>query len=196
MVSSKNEYSMSFTAASLLPAESFAIAGVYVELQDWEQTKKQALQENLIQKRSYSSIKRHVLELIKRLKNLSSTQIEQLLTGNDHEQKLILWLAICKTYPFLREFAQEILNEHYHGFNNRINAADVRAFFDAKAVTFPKLQELSIETQKKVISETMTLLRQAELISAKNEIIPLFMTASLEACLSEEDEEYRRIYPC
>ena len=86
MASSVNEYSMSFTAASLLPAESLALADAYAETRDWERTKEQALRENLIQKRSYSSIKRQVLELIKRLKNLSSTQIEQLLTGNDHEQ--------------------------------------------------------------------------------------------------------------
>jgi len=196
MTLSKNEYSMSFTAASLFPAESLALAKVYAETRNWEETRQQALQANLIQKRSYSSIMRQVPELIKRLKNLNDTQIEQLLSANDHEQKHILWLAVCKTYPFMKEFAQEILNEHYHGFNNRIEAADVRAFFDAKAVTFPKLQDLSVQTQKKVISETMTLLRQAELISAKNEILPLFMTASLEACLSEEDDEYRRIYPC
>ena len=196
MASSKEEYSMSFTAASLLPAESLALAVAYTETGDWDRTKQQALQENLIQKRSYSSIKRQVPELIKRLKNLSSSQIEQVLAANDHEQKQILWLAICKTYPFLREFAQEILYEHYHGFNNRIDATDVRSFFDEKALTFPKLQELSVETQKKVISETMTFLRQAELISSKNEIIPLFMSAALETCLSEENNEYRRIYPC
>ena len=196
MASSKNEYSMSFTAASLLPAESLALAEVYAETQDWNQTKQQALQKNLIQKRSYSSIRRQVPELIKRLQNLSDSQIEQLRSAADQEQKRILWLAICKTYPFLREFAQEVLYEHYHGFNNRVDPSDVRSFFDTKAMTYPKLQDLSPETQKKVISETMTLLRQAELISAKNEILPMFMTTSLDICLSEEDDEYRRIYPC
>ncbi|MBQ6502298.1 MAG: DUF1819 family protein [Flexilinea sp.] len=196
MASSVNEYSMSFTAASLLPAESLALADAYAETRDWERTKEQALRENLIQKRSYSSIKRQVPELIKRLTNLSDPQIEQLVSANDHEQKYILWLAVCKTYPFLKEFAQEIMYEHYHAFNNCITPADVRAFFDSKAIIHPRLQDLSVETQKKVISETMTLLRQSGLISEKNEILPLFMTAALEVCLSEEDEEYRRIYPC
>lgn len=196
MASNKNEYSMSFTAASLLPAESLALSGVYAENRDWNQTRLQALQSNLIQKRSYSSIKRQVPELIKRLKNLSDRQIEQLISANDHEQKYILWLAVCKTYPFLKEFAQEIMYEHYHAFNYCISPADVSAFFDTKAMIHPKLQDLSVQTQKKVISEVLTILRQSGLISEKNEILPLFMTAALEVCLSEEDEEYRRIYPC
>ena len=196
MASSKNDYSMSFTAASLLPVESLALAGAYTVNRDWEETKQIALRENLIQKQSATSIKRQVPELIKRLKNLNDAQIETFLSANDREQKLILWLAVCKTYPFLKEFAQEVLYEHFHSFNNSIDATDVRAFFDAKALIHPKLQDLSVQTQKKVISEVLTILRQSGLISEKNEILPLFMTAALEVCLSEEDEEYRRIYPC
>jgi len=107
------KYKLSFTAASLSVSESVNIAEVYLKYRDWNETKKNIRENNLLQSRTNSRTTRVLAELIPRLKLLSDDQLNLLVDGSLPEQKYLLWFAICKTYGLIKEFAVEVLREKF-----------------------------------------------------------------------------------
>ncbi len=101
------KYKLSFTAASLSIVDSASIAELYLKNKDWSLTKKEIKGENILQSRTKSRTVRVARELVQRLERLSDDQLELLVEGNPTEQKYLLWLAVCKTYKLVEEFAVE-----------------------------------------------------------------------------------------
>src|SRR6266404_4752627 len=57
------------------------------------------------------SARRSIREIVNRLKRLSEEELQLLLEGERSEQVALLWLAACRAYRFIGEFAVEVLNE-------------------------------------------------------------------------------------
>ena len=106
-------YSMSFTTAPLLFQETLLVAELYAAERDWQLVREQALRENLLQMRTVNSAKRIFSEISSRLRQLTPAQMELLLTGSRREQNYLLWLAYCKRYRFVYDFAVEVLRESF-----------------------------------------------------------------------------------
>ncbi len=110
----KNEnYNMSFTTGGLFLRESVEIAELYLQDHDWDSVKERALEENILQFRKVSSSIRSLQEILKRLYNLEEEELELLVNTNAKEQKQLLWLAVCKTYRFICDFAVEVIRDKF-----------------------------------------------------------------------------------
>ena len=98
-------YKLSFTSASLFIADSVKIASIYLETNNWEAVKSQIEVHNILQYETMSSGVRISRELRQRLQMLTDEQLELLVDGSQTEQKQLLWLAVCKCYAIILEFA-------------------------------------------------------------------------------------------
>ena len=76
------------------------------------------------------------------MQRLSDEQLELLVEGNPQEQKKLLWLAICKRYAFIREFASEVVREKFLQLDYLLTEFDYDAFFNRKADWHPELDGL------------------------------------------------------
>lgn len=188
-------YILSFTGASLSVTESLKIAEVYLQLRDWQAVKTAVKGANLIQARTQSSIQRVYQELHPRLAELSPEQLELLVEGNPQEQKQLLWLAVCKRYAFIREFASEVVREKFLRLEFQLSEFDYDAFFNRKADWHPELDELTDATRRKLKTRLFRLLFEAELITSDNRIIPATLSQRIKDVLASDAPLSFEIFP-
>jgi hypothetical protein len=110
---SQAPYEMSFSTGGLFLSESVKLAQSHQSLGEWDRVREQALLENLLQVRTRSPAFRVLREVISRLKCLTTDESALLLEGDSQEQRVLLWIAVCRRYTFTGEFAVEVLRERF-----------------------------------------------------------------------------------
>ena len=191
----QTEYVMAFTAGALLPRESVRIAEMYSSIGDWLAVRDKALDINLLQTRTKSTAKRILREVISRLSALTAEQLSMVTDGNAEEQKYVLWLAICKRYRFIWDFAVEILRERYLTLSGRLTRSDYDSFFNAKAVWHPELEALTPSTRERLRQTLFKMMREAGLLAQDGTIVPAFLTPRVARSIISDSVDAISIYP-
>jgi hypothetical protein len=191
----KPQYKLSFTAASLAMNESISIAEVYLKCRDWDQTKQIIRENNLLQSRTNSRTVRVVRELIQRLGLLTNSQLELLVEGNPSEQKYLLWFAACKTYVFIREFAEEVLHEKYLSRRMILTDLDYDAFFNRKADWSEDLSQITTSTRKKIRQVLLLMVKEAGLMTDDNLIMRAMISNRLIEVLKQDIPMSYQFFP-
>ena len=189
------QYVLSFTAGGLLYHESIIVAETYCKSRDWNKTTRQINDQNLLQSRVQSTTTRKLREICARLQGLTSPQIELLVSGSRTEQNLLLWLACCKRYQLLADFAQEILHDKFIRLDLTISLIEVGNFVETKSVWHEELENLKESTRTKLVTVMMRMLREAELISNDDVIRPQLMSPQLARVVAADSFELFNIYP-
>ncbi len=192
---STSQYKLSFTAASLSISESVNIAEIFLENGDWNQTKQTIKDKNLLQSRTNSRTIRMTRELSQRLMLLTDNQLKLLVEGNTAEQKYLLWLAICKTYALIREFAVEVLYGRFLSRSMQITELDYDAFFNRKADWNEELDQITDSTRIKLRTVLFRMMREAGLITKENRIIPVVFSKRFIETLKPDAPMSFRIFP-
>lgn len=164
-------YLMSFGTGGLYINESVAIARLHAAGSDWETTAIDAQEQGTFPVRKASSARRSIREIVNRLKKLSSDELTLLIEGERGEQAALLWLAACRAYRFIAEFAIEVLNDRFLSLRTTLAYDDFDAFLSAKEEWSPKLAGLSGSTRTKLRAVLFRLMREAELLSQDNRIL-------------------------
>lgn len=167
---SNDRYSMSFTTGSLFHRESVKLAKLYLDLGDWNSVRNKVIAENLLQTRTLNTLKRVCREVVSRLKTLSSGELEFLIEGSHQEQAYLLWLAVCRRYRFIADFAIEVLRERYITLKTDLTHEDFDSFFNRKSEWHSELDEISPATRNKLRQVLFKILRQTDLLTANNMI--------------------------
>jgi hypothetical protein len=188
-------YSMSFTSATLAYRESITVAETYMQLGEWNGVRDKVNSENLLQMRTSNATRRICREVISRLKQLTPAQLEFVLHGTRPEQNYVLWLALCKRYRFIYDFAVEVLREKYLRLNPALTPEDYDAFFYRKAEWHPEVERVPDVTRNKQRRFLYHALRDAELISKDHHILPALLTPALAAAIKADDPAHFTIYP-
>jgi hypothetical protein len=189
------KYKLSFTAASLSISDSIKIADVYLKCRDWNKTRQLIKENNLLQSRTNSRTTRVAHEIIQRLKTLSDEQIELLVEGSPTEQKYLLWLAVCKTYEFIKEFAVEVLREKYLSRSMSMTDLDYQAFFNRKEDWSEDLERITESTRRKVKQVMLLMTREAGLITEDGTILRAMLSNRLSEALKPEAPMSFQIFP-
>jgi len=188
-------YKVSFTTGGLYYREAVKVATIYLELGDWSVVRANILEKNLLQARTQSALIRTTRELIQRLQLLTHIQLEILVNGTRQEQNQIMWLAVCKQYQFIREFAIEVIAEKFRRLDPDLSLVDYDAFFNAKAEWNEDLDHLTGSTKKKLRQVLFRMLREAEILSKANTILPAVVSPAVAQSLANEDPVYLSIFP-
>lgn len=191
----KPKYKLSFTAASLSISESVNIAEVYLQSRDWKHTKQIVKEGNLLQSRTNSRTIRVAREIIQRLATLSDPQLELLVEGSPTEQKYLLWLAVCKTYDFIKEFSTEVLHEKYLSRSTKITELDYDAFFNRKTDWNESLENITTSTRKKLRQVLFLMMREAGLLTDDNTILRAMLSKRLIEVLKSDIPMSFEIFP-
>lgn len=163
-----NRYCMSFTTGSLFHSESVKLAAVYLNLGDWNSVRDKAIAENLLQARTLATLKRSCREVISRLKTLNPGELEFLIEGSHQERSYLLWLAVCRRYQFIADFAVELLRERYITLKDDLTYENFDSFFNQKSEWHSELDRVTSTTRAKLRQVLFNILRNAELLTANN----------------------------
>lgn len=167
---SNDRYSMSFTTGSLFHRESVQLAALYLEFGDWNAVRDKVISENLLQTRTLNTLKRVCREVVSRLKTLSAGELDFLVAANHQEQSYLLWLAICRRYRFIADFAVEVLRERYITLKTDLHHEDFDSFFNRKSEWHTELDEIRSTTRIKLRQVLFKILREADLLTVSNMI--------------------------
>jgi len=188
-------YLMSFTTGGLFYGESIKVAELYLDVQDWKNVAKRVLADNLLQARTSSSAVRIYREISARISLLTEGQLQFLAAATRPEQNYLLWLAVCKRYVFIREFAVEVLREKFLCLETALSHDDYDTFYHQKAQWHEELEHLSPSTRKKNRSVLFRILSEAGLLSAAKLIIPALFTRELAAVIAADEPSFFACYP-
>ena len=167
---SNDRYSMSFTTGSLFHPESVKLAELYLDLGDWNAVRDKVIAGNLLQTRTLNTLKRVCREVVSRLRTLSPSELEFLIDGSHQEQAYLLWLAVCRRYRFIADFAVEVLRERYITLKSDLTHEDFDSFFNRNSEWHLELDEITRATRGKLRQVLFKMLREADLLTANNKI--------------------------
>ena len=192
----KNEkYSMSFTTGSLFHHESVRLATLYLEFEDWIMVRDKVLSGNLLQARTLNTSKRVCREIISRLKKLGSRELDLLVDTNHQEQLYLLWIAVCRRYKFIADFAVEVLRERYISFKTDLQHEDFDSFFNRKSEWHLELNEISQATRNKLPQVLFKMLREADLLTTKKTINAAMLSAKLIKAIPDQHHQDILFFP-
>lgn len=161
-------YIMSFTTGGLFLHESVKLATLYLDLGDWNSVRGKVIAENLLQTRTLNTLKRVFSEVLSRLRTFSPDELAFLVGGSHQEQAYLLWLAVCRRYRFIADFAVEVLRERYITLKTDLTNEDFDSFFNRKSEWHLELDEITPATRCKLRQVLFKILREADLLSSNN----------------------------
>lgn len=164
------KYTTSFTTGSLFYHESVKLAELFLDLHDWNTLRDKVISDNLLQVRTLKTLKRICSEIISRLSKLHEKEMNLLVSGSTQDQEHILWIAVCRRYKFIADFAIEVLRQRCITLKTDLNYEDFEHFFNQKSQWHPELDNIKQTTKNKLRQVLFKILREAELINADNTI--------------------------
>jgi hypothetical protein len=172
-------YSLSFTTGSLFHLESVKLAALYLHLGDWSSVRDKVIGENLLQTRTLNTLKRVCCEVISRIKNLDHNQIDFMVMSSHQEQAYLLWIAVCRRYKFIADFAVEVLRERYITLKCDLSHEVFDSFFNRKSEWHLELDEITPATRGKLRQVLFKMLREADLLTTNNMIQAAILSPKL-----------------
>jgi hypothetical protein len=190
-----DKYNMGFIGGGLLYLESVTVANCYAELKDWALVQEKVLGSNALQARVLNSAKRICREVILRLQALTDDELMLFIDGNREEQAHLLWLAVCKRYRYVFDFAVEVLRERYLRRQLALSHQDCDVFFYDKAEWHSELAALTKNSREKARQILLKLLREAGFLNKDGTIKGVLLSRRFIETVCRDSREYLSIFP-
>lgn len=175
---------MSFSTGGLLLYESVKIAILCLDIGSFKEVRKRVVNENLLQTRTQKSCIRLCQEVLTRLKTLDKSELEFLVNSEYQEQAHILWIAICRRYKFIGDFAIYVLREHYLSMKSDLPIEEFDTFFNQKMEWHPELCGISAHTRYRLRQNLFLILKQLGFLSDNYQIISPLLSEKLIELIS------------
>ena len=134
-----------------------------------------------------ASQRRTLREIVNRLSTLTDMERDYLLTEADRgDQLALLWLATCRAYRFVREFATDVLRERYLSFQLDLPLESFDILFATKAEWDEGLASISPSTRAKLRQVLFRMMREAHVISDDSRIQSAIVSSRLRAMLEQD----------
>ena len=177
-------YKMSFTSGGLYLNESVELSESYLKTKDWEKTIALAQAEGLTSLPKEKSKRRMLREIVNRLETLSDDELQFLVEDEDRqEQSLLIWISVCRAYRLVREFALEVVQDRYLGFQLELPSESFDLLFEQKAEWDDALASSSAATRVRLRQVVFKIMREAGIISEDHRIQSTYLSTSLRALI-------------
>lgn len=183
------QYKIGFARPALL-RETVLVAQVYQQYGDWGSVKANIRESNLLQTRTVRSSDIMYSEIQKRLSLLNEHQVDVISEDNSQDVRQLVWIAICKQYPFIGDFSIEVLAPAYINGRSQVDYDDYGYFFNSKADWHPELEKVSDKTRSNARQTLFQIMRQCELLTESNQLIPQMISSALQNCTPDSEIEY------
>ena len=196
MMAAVSSYRMSFSVGGLMLNESLVIAHGYRPGESWASARERLLAQGASSLPKLASQTRALREVYDRIGHLSDAERQYLLAEADRaEQQVMMWLAVCRTYRFVREFAVEVINERYQSWRLDLGHEVFDRFLAEKAESDPGLAELSASTCAKLRQVLFRILREAGLRRVEGRIQPIWLSGRMKRLIEERNPADLRVFP-
>jgi hypothetical protein len=203
---SRPDFGHALTTGGLHLYDSVALAELALHLQDWRKVRATAGAENLLQARTATAGDRLCRELIYRLRELEQQELEAFWSASFPEQKLLLWIAICRRYRMIGALATGALRERYATGQVSFTPLHYDTFMRSLLDQRPAAARHSEQTLKKQRRLVLLILREADLVSPTDEILGVIPSPALLQSLAPHrrtdleylpiaDNDLRRLLP-
>ncbi|MEV0063804.1 DUF1819 family protein [Nocardia sp. NPDC050718] len=190
-----SRYALSFTSGGLLAREGEVVAEVYLSCRSWDEARTRVVRGNRLQARTSSSSTRVTRETVQRLSVLSDGELELLTDASPTEQRHLMWVAACRRYDFIGDFAEEVLRERFLLMTPTLSAEDFERFLTGKSLWHPELDELKPSTSQKLRQTLFRMLHEAGLRTTSGDIIPAVLSARVVEVLGHRTPSDIRFFP-
>lgn len=164
-------YALSFTSGALLSREAVIAAPLYLRERDWARVRELIGESNLLQSRTISSGFRLAREVAQRLAVLTDSELELLIEATATERGHLMWVAACRRYTLIGDFAEEVVRERFILLTPTLSYDDFDSFARGKALWHSELAELKDSTMQKIRSTLFQMLTEAGLLSERRDIL-------------------------
>lgn len=139
--------------------------------------RQQAIEENVLAIRTDSANRRVVAETTRRLSALTVGELAYLAGpySSISDREALMWIAMCRYYAIVGEFAGEVLKKHYLTGNTHLDFEDYDRFITDKATWHPELENISEGTAKKLRSNLFKAMREAHLFDKNSDTVLSFL---------------------
>ena len=189
------KYCMSFTTGGLFQREAMRLTELYQKLGNWESASEEAISQNLLQARTLNSSKRVCREIVARLRTLGSGELDLFVDANLQEQRYLLWLAVCRRYQFIGDFAIEVLRERFITLKTDLSHEDFDSFFNRKSDWHDELDQLRPATKNKLRQVLFRILREADLVTETGIINAAMLSPRLLDEIPKENRNNAMFFP-
>lgn len=166
-----HKYQLSFGTGGLHLDEAVALACAHDWSEAWDKTVSKAVDKDIFVAKRVSSAKRILREIGKKLRMLSRKEVSMFIDGNRDDQKALMWVATCRAYRLIAEFAVEVVVARYASFVPDITYDDFDAFFERKADWSEELHAITKSTRAKLRAVLFRLMREADILSNDNHLL-------------------------
>jgi hypothetical protein len=189
-------YKMSFAVGGLLLNESVEVARLHARSEAWDATLERALEGGITSLPKVASRRRTLREIVNRISTLDEDELDYLIEGADRQdQKALLWLATCRAYRFVREFATEVIHERFLSFQLDLPLESFDVLFAAKAEWDEGLNAISAMTRAKLRQVLFRMMREASVITEDNRILSAYVSPRLKAILATKNSREIILFP-
>lgn len=188
-------YALSFTSGALLMREALVAAPLYLAEGDWSNVRDLIQRDNLLQSRTVSSGQRLAREVVQRLSVLDKQELDLLVASTTTERGHLLWVAACRQYELIGEFAEEVLRERYLLLAPTIDHDDFDGFIRGKALWHQEITDLKDSTLRKLRSNLFRMLMESGLLSEGGHILQVVLSARVSDALSARTPSDVRFFP-
>lgn len=190
----EGRYALSFTSGALLIREALVAAPVFLEIGDWAATQTRLREENLLQARTPASALRLAREVTQRLSVFNKAELELLCEATASEVRHLMWVAACRRYAFIGDFAEEVLRERFLLLTSSLGHEEFDSFLRSKALWHPELEELQESTLKKLRATLFRMMHEADLVVAGH-IAPALLSPRVRMALDSQVPSDIRFFP-
>ena len=197
MVNKENQpYRMSFGLGGLFINESVDVARLHVLGERWEDTIVRAMEEGTASLPKSASQRRTLREIVNRLSALTEEELALFAETDDRtEQQALLWLAACRAYRFVAEFAVEVIRERYLSYRLDLSLDAFDIFWEEKAEWHSDVADISKSTRLKLRQVLYRMMREADILSADDKIQTAYLTQRLKALIADHRATDMAFFP-
>jgi Putative inner membrane protein (DUF1819) len=190
-----SRYALSFTSGALLMREALIAAPIYLREHDWAKVRRLIEEDNLLQSRTVSTGQRFAREVVQRLAVLTDDELELLVGSTTSERGHLLWVAACRRYDLIGEFAEEVLGERFLLLIPKLEYDDFNSFVRSKALWHEEVANLKDSTLRRLRSNIFRMLVEAGLLTEDGHILPVVLSTRVSDALSARTPSDVRFFP-
>jgi hypothetical protein len=188
-------YSFSFTAAGMLFHDFMRLAK-YVSEEKIDIDNAVPDPNLIMGKYKSATSQRQLNELLKRYRELTPAQRMLIVDLDAAGRKHIALIAICKAYPFIRDFIVEVVREKFLSLDYNLTDGDYQSFYNRKMELHPELETFAKSTTKKARQVVWRILQEAGLIDNTKDriILPQFVDQRVINTVAADNPSLLKIF--
>lgn len=196
MSSKPQAYKMSFATGGLMVNDSVEVARLHAPGEAWDDTLSRALTGGVTSLPKASSRRRTLREIVNKLSCLDEEERLFLVERADRdEQAALLWVATCRAYRFVREYALEVLCERHFSRRLDLPLETFDHLLEAKAEWDAGLAAIAPTTAHKLRQILFRMMREAGVIDEDRQILTANLSGSLRALLRRTAPADLAVFP-